>query len=331
MEINFLTVLITVCSLVLLAVPGFILAKIKLIPQNTASILSNIVLYCCQPVLMFMAFQKTAFKPNVGMNMLITLGFAVVVHFVMFGIIFLFVKDKQSDKKIACVRFASVFSNCGFMGFPFLQALFGGAEYLGEILIYGAVVNAVFTVLTWTIGVYMMSKDVKQISFKKIITTPSIIATVLGFLVFLIVRVPLVDLASSGTTLDFIIEKFMQSLTYISEMITPLSMFVVGTRLANVKIKNMLLNKNAYITSLLKLVIMSGVSMLVVAFLPVSSLVKYTIFFLLSMPSATNTVLYATKFGADADEASIYVLTSTILCVLSIPLMYLAFNGLVGV
>ena len=229
------------------------------------------------------------------------------------------------------MRFASVFSNCGFMGFPFLQALFGGTGLIGEILIYGAVVNAVFTVLTWTVGVYMMSKDKKQVSFKRIITTPSIIATILGFLVFLIVKVPLVDLAVQGGTLDFIIEKFMTSLGYISEMITPLSMFVIGTRLANVSFKKMVLNKNAYITSIFKLVVMSLVSMLLVVFLPVSQTVKYTVFFLLSMPSATNTVLYATRFNKDADEASVYVLTTTILCILTIPLMFLAFNGIVGI
>ena len=331
MDINFLTVLITVCSLVILAAPGFIFSKIKLIPQNTASILSNIVLYCCQPVLMFNAFQKTAFNPNIGVNMLIVLGVSVVIHFIMIGLVCLIMKDKGVDKKVACMRFASVFSNCGFMGFPFLQALFGGTGLIGEILIYGAVVNAVFTVLTWTVGVYMMSKDKKQVSFKRIITTPSIIATILGFLVFLIVKVPLVDLAVQGGTLDFIIEKFMTSLGYISEMITPLSMFVIGTRLANVSFKKMVLNKNAYITSIFKLVVMSLVSMLLVVFLPVSQTVKYTVFFLLSMPSATNTVLYATRFNKDADEASVYVLTTTILCILTIPLMFLAFNGIVGI
>lgn len=332
MDIDFLTVLITVCSLVVLAVPGFIFAKIKLIPQNTASILSNIVLYCCQPVLMFNAFQKTSFDARIGVNMLIVLGVSFVVHFVMIALVCLIMKDKGVDKKVACVRFASVFSNCGFMGFPFLQALFGGDKaLLGEILIYGAVVNAVFTILTWTVGVYMMSKDKKQVSLKKIITTPSIIATVLGFLVFLIVKVPLVDLATQGGTLDFIIEKFMMSLGYISEMITPLSMFVIGTRLANVSFKRMVINKNAYITSIFKLVVMSLVSMLAVAFLPVSITVKYTVFFLLSMPSATNSVLYATRFDKDADEASIYVLTTTILCILTIPLMFLAFSGIVGI
>ena len=94
MDINFLTVLITVCSLVILAAPGFIFSKIKLIPQNTASILSNIVLYCCQPVLMFNAFQKTAFNPNIGVNMLIVLGVSVVIHFIMIGLVCLIMKDK---------------------------------------------------------------------------------------------------------------------------------------------------------------------------------------------------------------------------------------------
>ncbi|MBQ6727678.1 MAG: hypothetical protein IJQ87_01940, partial [Clostridia bacterium] len=80
-----------------------------------------------------------------------------------------------------------------------------------------------------------------------------------------------------------------------------------------------------------KLIIMSLISILVVAFLPVDTTVKYTVFFLLSMPSATSTAMFAVKFGKDGDFASVCVLLSTVLSVITIPLLYLVISGVFGI
>jgi predicted permease len=69
--------------------------------------------------------------------------------------------------------------------------------------------------------------------------------------------------------------------------------------------------------------------MLIVGFLPVSETIKYAVFFALSMPSATGTVMFAVRFGGDADSASVMVLLSTILSIITIPLMFLLFSGVV--
>ncbi|MBO7344623.1 MAG: hypothetical protein J6U92_01650, partial [Clostridia bacterium] len=67
-----------------------------------------------------------------------------------------------------------------------------------------------------------------------------------------------------------------------------------------------------------------------VVFLPVSVVVKYVIFFLFSMPSATSSALFAVQFGGDSESASVFVLLSTILCIVTIPLTYLIFSGALG-
>ena len=104
-------------------------------------------------------------------------------------------------------------------------------------------------------------------------------------------------------------------------------MIVIGIRLANVNLKQLFLDKSAYISAFFKLVVMSLVAISVVAILPVDVTVKYAIFFLLSMPSATNTAMFAVKFGGDGDFASVCVLLSTALSVITIPLLYLMVSG----
>lgn len=335
MEIKFIDVLITVIFLILLAAPGFIFAKLKMLPEKSAETISTIVLYCCQSVLVITSFQKKAFDPQIGLNMLWVALIALCVHFIMFAILKLVFIGKSADDKVRVMKFASVFSNCGFMGFPFLQSLFShDAELLSEIMIYGAVIIAVFNLLTWTFGVYIMTGDKKQVSFKKIALNPVIISLIIGFILFVALPRPIVDLASvakNGNTLDNILEKFMQSMNYLAEMVTPCSMIVIGIRLANVNLKQLFLDKRAYISAFFKLIVMSLVAILAVAFLPVDVTVKYAIFFLLSMPSATNTAMFAVKFGGDGDFASVCVLLSTTLSVITIPLLYMVISGVFGI
>lgn len=332
MEIKFIDVLITVIFLILLAAPGFIFAKLKMLPEKAAETVSVIVLYCCQSVLVITSFQKKAFDPQIGLNMLWVALIALCVHFIMFAILKLVFIGKSADDKVRVMKFASVFSNCGFMGFPFLQSLFShNVELLSEIMIYGAVIIAVFNLLTWTFGVYIMTGDKKQVSFKKIALNPVIISLIIGFILFVALPRPIVDLAADGSTLDSIFTKLMQSMNYLADMVTPCSMIVIGIRLANVNLKQLFLDKRAYISAFFKLIVMSLVAILAVAFLPVDVTVKYAIFFLLSMPSATNTAMFAVKFGGDGDFASVCVLLSTTLSVITIPLLYMVISGVFGI
>ena len=332
MKIEFLDVLITVIFLLALTAPGYIFAKLKMLPEKAAETVSTIVLYCCQSVLVITSFQKRAFEPQIGLNMLWVALIASCVHLTMFAILKLVFIKKSADTKIRVLKFASAFSNCGFIGFPFLQSLFSeNSELLSEILIYGAVTIAVFNILSWTFGVYIMTGDKTQVSFKKIALNPVIISLVIGFILFVALPRPIVDLAEDGSTLDSILTKFMQSMNYFAEMVTPCSMIVIGIRLANVNLKQLFLDKMAYISAFFKLVVMSLVSILAVAFLPVGVTVKYAIFFLLSMPSATNTAMFAVKFKADGDFASVCVLLSTVLSVITIPLLYLVISGVFGI
>lgn len=332
MKIEFIDVLITVVFLLALALPGFIFAKLKLLPDKTAQALSTIVLYCCQSVLVITSFQKRAFEPAIGLNLLWVVLLSTAVHMLMFLILKLVFIKKSTESKIKVVKYAGVFSNCGFMGFPFLQSLFNdNAALLAEIMIYGAAVIAVFNVLNWTFGVYIMTGNRKLVSAKKILLNPVIISVAIGLLLFFVLPRPLADLAANGTVADKILTKLMQSLNYIAEMVTPVSMIVVGIRLANVNVKQLFMDKWAYVSAFFKLIVMPLIAILAVAFLTVANTVKYTVFFLLSMPAATGTAMFAVKFNSDSDFASVCVLLSTILSVITIPLLFLLINGVFGI
>ena len=330
MQINFIEVLLTVLSLVLLMAPGYLMAKLKMFSKDASQTISTLVLYLCQTMLIFMGFQSYEYDSSIALNMLYVALLSFAIIFIMLLIVSLIIKGKE-ELKLRCVRYASVFANCGYMGIPMLKMLFGSTPYIGEILIYTAVVLAVWNIMNWTFGVYLISKDKKQVSIKKIIFNPVIIAVILGFLCFVIFKKPIVDLAKEGSVLDSILTKLITCINYFGEAVTPLSMLVIGMRLANVNLKELLLNKLAYIQCGIRLIIGSLVAILLVAFLPIDISIKYTIFFCWSMPAATSTALFAVKFDGDGDFASICVLLSTILSILTIPLMFLVLTGIFGV
>lgn len=324
-------VFITVLFLLLLAVPGFIFAKTKMFPESSSRTLSVMVLYGCQPVLVVTSFQRCAFSKDIAVNMLLTAGVALAIHFVMFALLKLLFHKREKEDKIKLVKYLSVFSNCGFMGLPFLQSLFTDSALQAELVVYCAVVIAVFNVLNWTVGVYTITGDKKQISLKKVLFNPVIIAVLLSLLLFFILQKPLVELAAEGTAGRKILSKFMNSLYLLSNAVTPLSMTVIGIRLANVGWKQLLTDRWAYVVSGIKLVVMSLITALFVAYLPIASTIKYTVFFLLSMPSATSGAMLAVQFGKDGDFASVGVLLSTVCAIATLPLSYLFLSSVLGV
>lgn len=331
---NVLDVFITVVFLLILMIPGFILIKTKMLDENAEKALSTLVLYVCQPALMLMAFQKKPYSPDLAVNMLIVAGLSLLIHSVMIAFMMLVFRNKNKDAKINCLKFASVFGNCGYMGLPFLQSLFSGNQYEAEVLIYGGVVIMIFNLLTWSIGVFMMTGDKKQINIKNALLNPTVIALLIGILLFFTVQTPLkdvVDVAVGGSVGDKILEGLTKSVNFLSEMVTPLAMIVIGMKIAKVKPKQLFMDKWAYVNALNKLIIMSVLTMLIVAFLPIDNIIKYSLFFLLSMPSANNTVLFAVNFGGDSESGSVFVLLSTILSIATIPLMFLVMNGIFAI
>ena len=330
MEVTFFNVFITVLSLLILVIPGFLLRKFNIIGENSDKTLSSLILYGCQPMLMFMCFQKTKFDSSILKNMLIVGGLALLIHLLMILILSLAFRNKDKDKKINCLKFASIFGNCGYMGIPFIEGIFNGTAFEGEVLIYTSIVVAVFNLLNWSLGIFMISGDKKYMSFKKAFLNPTIITLIISIILFLTIKTPIKDLAIQDSNLDKFLEKMISSINFLSNVITPLSMIIIGIKLANMPFKEIFLNKYAYISSFNKLVLMSLITMLIVVFLPISDPIKYVLFFVLSMPSATNTVMFAVKFDGDGKQASSSVLLSTILSVLTVPLMYLLFNTLMS-
>lgn len=212
----FLQTFVNVVMIVVLAVPGYLLRKTKLFPDKAASILAVLLLYISQPFLMMSSLFNKEFRASMLVNFAWVLFFAVALQLIVyFAAKLLFCKEKNEAARRACVA-SSYLGNVGFMGIPVMQMLFPGND---EMVLYTVVYNIAFNAMTWTLGVFAITGDKKRINPLKIVLNPPTIAVIVALpFFFLNVHIP---------------EQVMTPIGYLGNMTLPLSMIILGVRLAD--------------------------------------------------------------------------------------------------
>ena len=123
---SFLTVGQQILTLYLLLVVGFVLGKVKLLDDRASVALSSLVMYVVSPCMMVVAFQRPL-EHTALHNFGVVTGVSAVLHVVFIAAAMLLIRDRDRERQ-NCLRFAAVFSNCGFMGYPLMAALVVGYQ-----------------------------------------------------------------------------------------------------------------------------------------------------------------------------------------------------------
>lgn len=313
-----------VTVLVLMMIPGFLLAKAKLVGEGFGKSISNVILYAAQPALIIAGFVSVDFSGEVVLRMAMVFLFAVLAHLIFYGVSLLFYKNAPEKRK-SVLTFATVFTNAGYMGIPLLEALF--SKQFPEIAIYGSVYIFAFNIFCWSLGAYLYTSDKKYVSVRKMLLNPATISTFVGFLIFL--------LSAITPIRDAVIIPYVRSegivhslMVNIKSLVAPLSMILIGYRFASVKLKGAFRDKYLYtcifvslfltpalIFGLIKIVELLGLysDPIVLSVLLMSS----------AAPAATATGMFAERHDGDAPYASLIVSITSILCVISMPVISL--------
>lgn len=292
-----LQVFYQVLNLALLMALGFLLRK-KFFPADFFQHLNSLVATVTLPCLAFAKLQvpltRELFSP---LALIFLLGFLLFIPSAAFGY-FLFKKEPE-DRRRVFTHLVS-FSNSAFIGFPILSAAFGEAA-----LIYGVVYVAAFNILSWTAGVFIYGGK-KALSAKNLLLNPTLIASFLGlgFFVFSIMLPPFP----------------LAAITMVGDTTTPLSMLVIGAQLVGLSLPS-LKDKNLFIACAARLVLIPLAFYLVFKWLPLPYMVFETLFIILAMPCAAVSVIQAQQYKANQSLAAKGVALSTLLSLITIPLM----------
>ena len=203
-----------------LILAGFAGVKSGVIKPEAKKAFSNLLLYLAVPAMVIHSYISKADRSVLAR---LPQTFALSVLAILTGLaITMLCTCRMKGKERPILRFACIFSNAAYMGFPLIQALFGA-----EGLLYASAYATVFNILLWTVGYAMVSGKVRPGEvLHSILTTPVLWSVLLGLTLSLFrVNVP---------------ELIRQPLQLVGNMNTPLSMIITGMLIAGSKPENRL-------------------------------------------------------------------------------------------
>lgn len=303
---NFLVVAGQVVTLFLLMGVGFVLAQLGRLHTDGVAQMSYLVLYVVTPCVIINAFQIERVDGLEGK--LLAFGGAYLVCSLICILAARFTFSKEPPERQAPMRYGLVYGNIGFMGLPLLLSILGQ-----EAVIYGAVSMVLFNLLMWTHGVSTMGG---KVTVRQALVNPATIGLVVALPLFLTGwRLP----AMVGNAVGF-----------MADLNTPLAMVVIGAQMAGADLKVSFTSPKLYAAAGFRLLVSPLIPLLLLLPLHLDPMLYCACVIMGAVPVAGATGMFAQRFEKDTAVAAQMVTLSTLLSVLTLPIMAVAAQYLSG-
>lgn len=303
---TFLAALGVVFTMLIYAVPGFLLVKTKIVKENNISAFAKLLMYASSPCLVFSSITRSEASGKLLWEMIITLALALA-FFLLGLLIFFFVFRKRSDNvKYRIYNLATTLANCAFMGVPVLEALLPNNP---EAVTLSAMFSLALNVIIWSVGAFIISRDRSYMSIKKILLNPAVIALVVA-IPFFAFKIELPSVINDPINL-------------LAKMSAPLCMLIMGMRLACASFKGVFLRPAQYLIIFIKQMVFPLAVLLILLPLPLDPYMKATIYIITACPVASVILSFAEMIGEGQESAANLVLLGTSLSAVTIPIMSL--------
>ena len=274
-----------VVMLFLLMGTGIAAVKTDVLKPEGKQTLSNLLVYLVVPAMIVNSYRME-FSMEILHNLLASFGMSLLALLIGTPIF----------------RFACIFSNAAYMGFPLISALFGS-----EGLLYASAYVTVFNILLWTMGYGFVSgsSDPKEV-LHSLLHTPVLYAMVIGLCIYLL-QIPVPQLIA-------------QPLELMANMTTPLSMVITGMLLAAGDLGCIVRSKPVWKLAAVRMLLIPAVCLAVFGLLGFRSMTAQVVLLLECCPSAAITSVFAVQFGHDESFAAGSVVLTTLLSIVALPL-----------
>ena len=298
-----------VLLMLLYLLPGFLLYKFRKVSPSHLSTVSVILLYVCGPGMFLNALVRLDYSAaqtlRMGLFLLFALGGEIAL---MLLILLLLGKNRRQDFGMRMLSIASVMGNVGFFGMPVVQALFPDAP---EAAVYSCVFNTALNILAWTVGVFTLTGERKYISLKAAFINPSVLAVAAGLVLYLL------------QAKNWLPELLMNGFRTVGAMSTPLCMVILGIRLATMDFRKLFTTPLVWLISAGKLLVFPLFCWALTLPFDLDPVFRGSILILAATPCASILLGLAEIHDRGQDLAANCALLSTLLSVLTIPLLSL--------
>ena len=278
---------------------GFIVSRLKIIREDNRAVLVRLLMDVAMPMMVLNAFNKPTTReeilPSLWVLVIALLGCVVT------GLIGLLLWRRQPENKRKVLMYASMFSNAGNAGLPIISLVFGpvGVFYASMYLIPPRI-------LQWTVGLGFFVKPEKGGWVKNVLLNPMVVMIYIGAV-----------LMATNWQIPGV---FGTAIANLGSMTGPLSMILIGATLAHMDWR-MLFDRTVLLVSFLRLIAFPMLFAVLLAPFHADAMVMSICVILLAMPVASNTAAMAERYGGDHVFASACVSVSTLLSVVTVPLI----------
>lgn len=218
---------------------------------------------------------------------------------------------KEDDRGV--VGFALMFGNVGFIGYPIVASIFGH-----EAVFYAAVLNVVNTFAVFTVGTMLLTSRNQGLPHsrrgwvKLLLSTPMLAA----YLAMLIVSL----------NIDNIPAVVSQPLTLIGNITVPAALLIIGSSMSRLSLRTMMGSPTVYATTLFRLILLPLALLVLFRLLDFDMLAVNINTVVIAMPVATYGTILCLKMGRDATLITELTFISTLISIITIPLMAMLLN-----
>ena len=213
---------------------------------------------------------------------------------------------KSDSNRKAVLEFSTMFSNAGNAGLPIVASVFGN-----EGVFFASFYLLPARILIWTAGLslFVEGGNFKE-KLKILLKTPSLDVVFIGLiLMFSPVKLPSV---------------ISTAIKNIGDMTGPLSMMIIGAALGESNLKEAF-DIDAFKLTAVRLVIQPLIFLFLLKATGVKDILWQVTVTLTAMPAAANTEIFAEMYGKDYTFAAKCVVVSTVISLVSVPILTLLF------
>lgn len=291
-----------IISLFIIMIIGYYASKKGIITNNINKGLTEILLKISLPLLVVSSFNIT-YSSELKSNVIKCFYYSLIIFFISTIISKIILKPLKNKNKYI-LQFSNVFSNCGFIGFPIIEGIYGK-----EGLIYASIFNMIFTILVWTYGISLFTGGINKENINKVLKNPSIIAVFIGiFIMIFKINIPKV---------------ILNPIEIVGGMTSSLSMLIVGAIIANISIKDYIKDISIYYGVITKLLIVPICISIILNLLKCPAKVMNVMILLSAMPTAAMAPIFAESFEKDKGYASVLLFLTTLFSVFTLPITFM--------
>lgn len=292
-----------VLILMILVALGAMLSKTGILTESGVRSITDMVLMTVTPCVIIKSFVRE-FDAKALKGLLISFLIAALVHigFIVLSRIILHSKDISRERVL---RLGVIFTNCGYMSLPLQEAILGETG-----VFYGSSFIAIFNLFVWSYGIITISGDKKYLTPKKLVFNPGMIGLAVGLVIFLFsIPVPKI---------------IYQPISFIASLNTPLPMIIIGYHLSKTDILKSIKDLQCLLASLVRMLVLPSVAIALMYLCRVRGDMLVSAAISCSAPTAAITTMFASKFGGDTELSVNMVSLTTIMSLLTMPLMITA-------